>query len=72
MFIVMRDSDKYVNGIAIVPDGMTLDEARQKMDAAADAARKANPDEWNYGEVMETLKGQGFTFAEEWDEWWDD
>jgi hypothetical protein len=72
MFLVMRDSDQYVNGIAIIPSGMTVEDARRLMDAASDKARMANPDEWNYEDVQLLLKQDGFNFAESWDEWWDD
>jgi hypothetical protein len=71
LHIVMYDLDHriFIHGIAIVPVGMTGEEAKHRMNVALQEAQARNPEEWTYEEVVEILKLGGFIFVSNLDEW---
>lgn len=69
--ITLNENDgdaHYFHGVMIGPAGMEYPEAMRKLDAAFNAAVAANPDEWNYDEVIAEMEKVGFesVLAAEW------
>ena len=70
MFINIIDTDCQSQGLYLIPPGMTTKEAQKVIRRCRDDAIRANPDEWNYDDVAQRLRGLGFTKVpcETWEE----
>lgn len=69
--IVLQEMDGheyYFHGVMIGPKGMTLAKALKALDKCYLAAVKADPEEWNYDDVIANMKKAGFeeVLAAEW------
>lgn len=59
--IVVTDDGTHHEMVLQPPAGISEIAAHQLIGAALDTARKADPEEWNYGDVEKILVDTGFT-----------
>ena len=67
LHIVLQDIDSgdvYNHGIAVAPVGVKAKEAKERINKAYQKAVDANPEEWNYDDVIQNLKDDGFDHIE--------
>ncbi len=64
IYITLQDmdgSDVFPHGIAVAPPSIrTKEQALREIDAAYFRAVDANPEEWNYDDVIQQIKAAGF------------
>jgi hypothetical protein len=63
MQIILAEKDGsfvHHHGIATPPSGMTEDDAVRKISEVVKSVKDANPEGWNYGEVLVELENEGF------------
>lgn len=65
MPVLVMETDEphvHVHGLVLAPRRMTVAMAKEEITKAFAEVRKADPDEWNYGQLEKLLTDRGFLY----------